>query len=367
MAEKPVVLILGGCGFVGRHVVAYLLENDLVQKICIADKSPPQTSWLNEKHKKYFEDERVDFRQANLSNPAHVDRAFKTDGFALDYVINLAVETRYGQEDEVYKDHVYQLSINCAKKAAECKVKRFVNFSTAQVYSSDKKASDESSKTSPWTSLAKYKLEVEKEIATIEGLDYVILRPAIIYGIGDKTGLTPRLIIGAVYKQLQEKMKLLWTKDLQMNTVHVEDAAAASWFVCTNGKSGEIYNLADKSGSTQGSISDKVCQIFGIQYEFFGSVVSNMAKLNMKSVVEDSNEKHLSPWSEACSKDQILNTPLSPFLDKELLYNNHTHVDGSKIESLGFKYSKPTLSVEELQAMVDDYVQLGVFPKSLLS
>ena len=39
---------------------------------------------------------------------------------------------------KVYKDHVYQLSLNCARKAAECKVKRFIEVSTAQVYSSDK-------------------------------------------------------------------------------------------------------------------------------------------------------------------------------------------------------------------------------------
>ena len=31
----------------------------------------------------------------------HVERAFKADGFAFDYVINLAAETRYGQGDEV--------------------------------------------------------------------------------------------------------------------------------------------------------------------------------------------------------------------------------------------------------------------------
>jgi len=36
----------------------------------------------------------------------------------------------------------------------------------------------------------------------------------------------------------------------------------------------------------------------------------------MSSVVQDSNEKHLAPWSAACSNDQIANTPLSPYLDK---------------------------------------------------
>ena len=36
----------------------------------------------------------------------------------------------------------------------------------------------------------------------------------------------------------------------------------------------------------------------------------------MASTVEDSNEKHLAPWSEACERDGIRTTPLSPYLDQ---------------------------------------------------
>jgi hypothetical protein len=32
----------------------------------------------------------------------------------------------------------------------------------------------------------------------------------------------------------------------------------------------------------------------------------------------------------------ITNTPLTPYLDQELLYNNSLSVDGSKIESTGY-------------------------------
>ena len=39
-------------------------------------------------------------------------------------------------------------------------------------------------------------------------------------------------------------------------------------------------------------------------------------QLNMSGVVEDSNDKHLAPWSEACHRDKIENTPLSPYLDQ---------------------------------------------------
>ena len=61
----------------------------------------------------------------------------------------------------------------------------------------------------------------------------------------------PRLIIGAVYKQLAEKMKLLWTKDLRMNTVHVRDVVRALWHLRDAGPPGEVYNLVDKGETSE--------------------------------------------------------------------------------------------------------------------
>jgi nucleoside-diphosphate-sugar epimerase len=51
------------------------------------------------------------------------------------------------------------------------------------------KPAHEDSKLEPWTVLAKHKLEVEKRLRNLEGLNYLIIRPAIVYGSGDKTGL----------------------------------------------------------------------------------------------------------------------------------------------------------------------------------
>lgn len=53
--------------------------------------------------------------------------------------------------------------------------------------------------------------------------------------------------------------------------------------------------------------------------------------MNMDSVTEDINEMHLEPWSELCKAGEVANTPLTPFLDKELLKDNALSVDGSKV------------------------------------
>lgn len=69
------------------------------------------------------------------------------------------------------------------------------------------------------------------------------------------------------------------------------------------------------------------------------------------------------PWSMLLKKNKIKNTPLSPFLDKELLYNNALSVDGTKITTeTGFQYEVPQITDEKLKEIVDDFIALGLWP-----
>ena len=64
--------------------------------------------------------------------------------------------------------------------------------------------------------------------------------------------VAPRLVTAACYRELGETMKLLWTKDLLMNTVHVTDVVMAAWHVAgLSEPSGTVYNLADKGNSSE--------------------------------------------------------------------------------------------------------------------
>ena len=52
----------------------------------------------------------------------------------------------------------------------------------------------------------------------------------------------------------------------------------------------------------------------------------------------------------------------SHFLQKkELLYNNHTHIDGTKITTLGFEYGKPKLSVDQLRSVCSSNFIIFIF------
>lgn len=94
----------------------------------------------------------------------------------------------------------------------------------------------------------------------------------------------PRIVVGATYTELKEEMKLLWGKDLKINTVHVDDVVLAFVAIARMAISGdkgkvlgEVFNLADKGETDQETVNSFLRGMFGIQTGFIGSMMSNMA------------------------------------------------------------------------------------------
>ncbi|KAH0789481.1 NAD-dependent epimerase/dehydratase family protein [Histomonas meleagridis] len=363
MSSKPKVIILGGTGFVGRHMVRYLIENDLASLIRVCDKNRPEMSWFTEPDFQLFKNPIVEYKMSNLVNEQSVEKAFALDNNQqFDIVINLATTGGYGKDAEFYEQKILRVATVCGAEAKKRNIPKWIEVSTGQVYASSSKPSTETSHLKPWTALAASKLQAEKVLLDMGFPCCIILRPATIYGPGDITGLMPRIVIGAVYKHANKKMKLLWTSSLEVNTVHVVDVCAAIWFLVEHGKPGEIYNIVDKNKTDQGKINELVGKIFGIKTGFVGSVMSNFAKVNFKSIIEQVNDDHMQPWGEITQKNNIDRTPLSPFLDPELLTNSPLSIDGSKLESLGYQIKVPAPTVENLRESIDYWIAQKAFP-----
>ena len=124
MAEKDAktkVLILGGCGFVGRSIGFHILEEGLATNICLVDKLSPVLFKLTEKEKELIG--KMEFRSGNLSREDVAEKCFEGEW---DIVINAAAETRYAQVEGVYKERITQVAVNCAKIAVKHGCKRFI-------------------------------------------------------------------------------------------------------------------------------------------------------------------------------------------------------------------------------------------------
>jgi len=356
-------------GFIGRNFVTYIVENELASEIRVVDKVLLTTTSLNARQKAAFS--KVEVLQRDLAVPTTIPLVYARGGEnSYDYVFNLAAETKYSQNETVYQERIYGLSCRNAEEAAKRKVKVFVEVSTAEIYKNDKNPSKEDDKIKPWTIAAEYKHKAEEKIKTIDGLNLVILRPALVYGPGATMGLAPRLVCGRIYQFIKEEMKFLWSKDLKINTVHVNDVCRALWFIATwyqeNNKAGKgpiTYNLADLGNTDQDKVRKHIGTIFGIKTGFHSAAICTMAQLNFDSAVEEINDKHMRPWTVLLRNNKIRNTPLSPYLDKEVLFNNALSVDGRRITAeTGFQYEVPHITDEKLQEMIDDYINLGLWP-----
>jgi len=366
---KPRVLILGGVGFIGRHIVSYLFNNKLASRVCVSDKMLHMIAGLSEAEKAIYENkEFLTFKQADLAGSAHVDKVFEHDGGNWHYVINCAAVTKYSQGKEVYEANIVQVAKLTAAAALKHKCKRYIHVSTAQVYNPPSKAAaKETSELKPWTDMARAHQEAEAALKAVAGLNYVVVRPAIVYGPGDIFGLTPRLMTGSVYKETGKTMEMLYSKHLQLNTVHVRDVVKAIWFLTAKGDCGSVWNLVDTAETDQGKVNGLLEEVFGIKTGFLNSVAMLAAKaLKTKHLVEYVNDMHLKPFSDAMKKYGITDTPLTPYLDEELIKDNDLWVDGSAIKSLGFTYDHPAPTAALLKEVLNDYVGKKYFPKELV-
>lgn len=229
-----------------------------------------------------------------------------------DYVFNCAAETRPGQSEAVYNEGVYKLSLNCAIESATHNVKRYIEFSSGNMCSSDQPINEDCTM-KPWTFVAQNKAKVEEELRNL-GLNYTILRLPVVYGKGDRRGLSkycfvtwpipisvfsfplmfidtyiftyflaPRIVIAALYKHLGEPMKLLWNDSMKMSTVHISDVVAAAFELATNDIANkQCYNIVDDSESTQGSLSNILADLFKIKVDYWGVLMSSITKVEFE-------------------------------------------------------------------------------------
>ncbi|KAM0338949.1 hypothetical protein ACHAPU_011145 [Fusarium lateritium] len=393
MAEKPSVLIIGGLGYIGRFLALHIHKNELASDVRLVDKVLPQLAWLAPEFSEACSQDK--FMQADASRPVAficvyvaanemgllftegLARIFdRADGKQWDYVFNCGGETRYSQEDEVYKLRSLNLSIAVGKEAAKRGVKAFVELSTGMVYKSDSAPSKEGDKLKPWNRIAVFKLQAEEELSKIEGLNLIIVRLPHVYGPYASQWVATALCMARTYQLLEDEMKWLWTKDLRTNTAHIDDVTCALWDIAAWFDAGKskwdeasmgkipILNIVDEGATSQGTIATIIGDIFKIETGFQGQLISTFARLNLDSVVDDVNDELLGPWADLLTDAGITRPgPLTPFMEKELLKDTDLSMDGTRLKTLlGFEYKKPALNKELIEEVIESYKKMNWWP-----
>ncbi len=159
-AQRPLVCVLGGTGFVGHHLVNHLVENGY--RVRVASRRPMR-------HRDLSVLPQVELLEADVHNPLHLARLVA----GCDAVVNLVGilnETRRGEFQQVHVELPRKLIQACQERG----VTRLLHMSALNA--------------DPRGDLSRYlttKGEGEALVHGVEGLAVTSFRPAVIFGLGD--------------------------------------------------------------------------------------------------------------------------------------------------------------------------------------
>lgn len=299
-------------------------------------------------------------------------------------MINCGGETRHSQPDDVYEARSCGLSITLGKEIAKRGIPAYIECSTAHVYKSGSSPRKENDKLQPWHKLAKWKLKAADELLTIPGLQYCALRLPHVYGEYNPGYFAMGICLARVHLELKQDLELLYTKDVKVNTLHVKDAASALWTAAEwRARKGKLdkndssvpgmfkdssmlvaFNVVDHNNTQQEHVANALAEVFNLKVTFTGTLVSQLAKMNLDDVVDDMNEVSLQTWAELVAKSNIERPgPIGPFLERDVLKDQDMCIDGSLFESTtGWRPKYGQFNADSIREMVESYKRMGWWP-----
>ncbi|MTH55041.1 NAD-dependent epimerase/dehydratase family protein [Bacillus mangrovi] len=259
------VLVTGGCGFIGSHIVEELIESSY--QVAIIDN-------MVTGNKKNIEGlDRVELFEHDITDPGVVELVVSINP---DYIIHQAaqVSVAHSVKDMNYDEQVNIAgSLNIIKAAAACKAEKLVFASSAAVYGNPEYLPiDTEHPVSPQSPYGLSKLTVEKYLEIcheLYGLDYTALRYANVYG--------PRQDAhgeGGVIAIFSEKIAkadapvIYGDGEQSRDFVYVKDVAHANVQALTNG-SRQVLNVSRTESITVNQLFEVMARIAGQELKPF--------------------------------------------------------------------------------------------------
>jgi UDP-glucose 4-epimerase len=192
------VLVTGGAGFIGSHVVDSLVKNDH-EVVVLDDLSGGFLENVNRS-------ENITFVEESITDSTKVSALF--DIYKFDYVFHIAAYAAEGLSHFIRRfNYTNNLlgSVNLINNAIRHHVKCFVFTSSIAVYGSGQTPMSEDMIPQPEDpyGIAKYAVEMDLKAAhELFGLDYIIFRPHNVYGERQNIGDPYRNVIGIFMNQI---------------------------------------------------------------------------------------------------------------------------------------------------------------------
>ena len=249
------VLVTGGAGFIGRHLVGSLLEKDYIVTIFdnFSNSTKESISSLVEMGAKIIE--------GDITKPLEIINAVKDQEVLIHLAAKISVSESISNPLETFRVNVNGTR-NVLAACKENHVKKLIAASSAAVYgegSPDAKLTEES-ETKPISPYGESKVMMEQEIREFEskhGISCVILRFFNIFGVGQSKEYAG-VISKFVEKISQEKPLEIFGNGMQTRDfVSIEDVVKSIHNSILNDKSG-TYNIASGKAVTINELADQM-------------------------------------------------------------------------------------------------------------
>lgn len=246
------VLVTGGTGFVGKHLVRSLIENGAFVRMLVR-----KTSDIEE-----FKKSDVEFVQGDITERDSLHGIARD----MDIVYHLAAMGHVSAISEAAYQKSWNINVkgtqNLAEECCQNNIGKFIHFSsTAAMGLIKKPLVDE---TEPCQSATPYQRskheseEVVKRYWQEKGLPAVILRPCMIYGIGGGGEFLKfcRLIKKGFFPKIGRGRNLT-------PIVHVSDVVQAAMQAKEKGQPGETYLIASNTSYEMDEIRRLIAKYLG--------------------------------------------------------------------------------------------------------
>ncbi len=256
------MLVTGGCGFIGSHVVdAFLAQG--YEVVVVDNLSAGSLKHLNPQAKFY----EVDIRSAALADVFEAEHPDFVDHHAAQIDVRLSAEKpRYDADVNILG------TLNLLECAVRFDVKKFILISSGgAVYGEPEYLPcDEAHPIRPLSPYGVSKHAIELYLYLYKenyGLDYTVLRYANVYGprqdphgeAGVAAIFTDQMLRG-------EHVTINGSGEQVRDFVYVEDCVAANLLAITDG-SGEIYNIGTGIGISVNQLFQTLAEITGYERE----------------------------------------------------------------------------------------------------
>lgn len=258
------ILVTGGAGFIGSHVVDVLIESG--HEVAVVDNvwehGGGKLENINPKATFY----EIDIRDAELHNVFQREQP--------EVICHLAAQhsVKISTDDPVHDAQVNILGlINVLQMATQYSVRKVIFSSSGATYGTvESMPVDEKTVQNPESPYGTTKMASEfylKFWKNMHGLDFTILRYGNVYGPRqDPLGEAGVIAIFSRQILLKESVRIDWDGEQQKDYVYARDVARANLLALTAG-SGEVYCIAYGEGTSVNALHRGLTNIIGHEVE----------------------------------------------------------------------------------------------------